>query len=44
MVANWQMGYRKMQNFKTDSGKDPNCVEYKQNVPKNNSEQTGEVQ
>jgi hypothetical protein len=43
MVANWQWGYRKMQNFKMESGTAPNGLKYGHNVPKYNSEQTGEV-
>jgi len=43
MAANWSSGYRKMQNFKIDSGRAPNWVEYRQNAPKYNSEETGEV-
>jgi len=43
MATNRPSGNRKMQNFKIDSGRAPNWVEYTQNAPKYNSEQTGEV-
>jgi hypothetical protein len=43
VAANCPLDYRKMQHFKIDSGRTPNWVEYRQNAPKYNSEQTGEV-
>jgi len=43
MAATWPSGYRKMQDFKIDSGRAPHWVEHRQNAPKYNSEQTGDI-